>query len=222
MCANAVVFSQPVAKFYSVLPPPRADMDECLAVLFTGPAKPTVADFKRTPLLLRHNAVRNALLWLKLNHVDYADLVISERNLATYSEDSPPVCVIHRPSDGSENAESLSVNDSDGERGTESGPCPFVVHGLTGGELVTMSYEARIHAAVDVLAYGHSSQPDSIYHNPTLYPTLFPWLYPYGLGGFDNELISTHIDRGAHIKQLLMYADRRFQTDERRVVEVTS
>ncbi|KAH9920735.1 hypothetical protein B0H21DRAFT_701925, partial [Amylocystis lapponica] len=138
MCANAVVFSQPVAKFYSALPPARADLDDCLAVLFTGPHKPTVADFQRTPLLLRHFVVRRALHWLKINHIDYADIVISEDNLASYPEDSPPVCVIHRPSDGTENAEAMAVNDSDTERGTESGRCPFVVHGLTGGELISM------------------------------------------------------------------------------------
>ena len=60
-CANAVVFPQPVEKFAAVLPPPRAELDQCLAVLFTGNDAPTENGFKHTPLLLRHNAVLNAL-----------------------------------------------------------------------------------------------------------------------------------------------------------------
>jgi hypothetical protein len=33
------------------------------------------------------------------------------------------------------------------------------------------------------LSIGHSGEPESIWHNPQLYPQMFPWLFPYGLGG---------------------------------------
>jgi len=39
-------------KIYNVLPPPIEEMDEVLAFIYTGPCKPTKADFKRTPLLV--------------------------------------------------------------------------------------------------------------------------------------------------------------------------
>ncbi|KZT03006.1 uncharacterized protein LAESUDRAFT_660460, partial [Laetiporus sulphureus 93-53] len=42
---------------------------------------------------------------------------------------------------------------------------------------------------------------------------MFPWLFPYGLGGVENPLIKTRLDRAIHIRSLLYYADRRFQTD---------
>ncbi|KZT08008.1 uncharacterized protein LAESUDRAFT_650295, partial [Laetiporus sulphureus 93-53] len=42
---------------------------------------------------------------------------------------------------------------------------------------------------------------------------MFPWLFPYGLGAPENPLVKTVIGRAAHIRQLLYYADRRFQTD---------
>src|ERR1700729_3807572 len=49
MHANAISFSNPMPKIYNVLPPPIEEMDEVLAFIYTGPCKPTKADFKRTP-----------------------------------------------------------------------------------------------------------------------------------------------------------------------------
>ncbi|KAI0675205.1 hypothetical protein C8Q78DRAFT_527210, partial [Trametes maxima] len=83
-----------------------------------------------------------------------------------------------------------------------------------------MTYDAKVALAVRhfdsgnaALAYGHDAQPQSIYHNPDLFPGMFPWLYPYGRGGFGNHLCDKKLDRSVHIKLCLMYADRRFQTD---------
>ena len=98
MRANAISFSNPMPKIYKVLPPPIEEMDEVLAFIYTGPCKPTKADFKRTPMLVRRLKVSNALHWLKLNHVDYYDCEISEKNLASYPEDGPPVVVDYYPS----------------------------------------------------------------------------------------------------------------------------
>ena len=44
-------------------------------------------------MLIRRRKVAAALEWLKLNHVDYADLDISYDNLSKYPEDQPPVIV---------------------------------------------------------------------------------------------------------------------------------
>jgi hypothetical protein len=59
MIANAIVFSQPVAKFFHGFPLPHSELTEYLAVLFTGPVAPTEADYKRTlaPLLVRQHRV---------------------------------------------------------------------------------------------------------------------------------------------------------------------
>jgi len=80
MIANAVMFEHPMQKIYTVLPPPIEEMDELLAFIFTGPCQPTEDDFHRIPLLVRRNKVSKALEWLKLNHIDYADLKISYEN----------------------------------------------------------------------------------------------------------------------------------------------
>lgn len=221
MCANAVVFPQPIAKFYDILPPPRDEIDMCLAVLFTGSVAPTGEDYKRTPLLVSHRKVLDALYWLRINHKDYEDIIISEENMSTYPEDSPPVTVLHRPNEGDLGGEMMAVHELDNERGVENGMCPFAVHGLAGSELADMSYEAKVATALDfftsggsAVAYGHVSEPASMYHNPNMFPGMFPWLFPYGLGGIGNSLIKVQLERPRQVKQLLMYGDRRFQTDE--------
>ena len=52
MKANVVAFESPTPKIYTVLPPPRDDIDDVLAILFTSPSKPTQEDFARTLFLL--------------------------------------------------------------------------------------------------------------------------------------------------------------------------
>ncbi|KAI0337780.1 hypothetical protein BDW22DRAFT_1304415, partial [Trametopsis cervina] len=138
MSANAIVFPQPVVAVSRILPPARDEMDLCLAILFTGSAVPTPKDYTRTPLLVRHNKVVAALQWLKLNHIDYGDVELSYENMATYPVDEPPVAVLHRPTDGRLGGEMLAVYESSDDRGVETGPCPFAVHGITGTDFAQM------------------------------------------------------------------------------------
>ena len=216
MTANIVAFESPTPKIYTVLPPPRDDIDDVLAILFTGPSKPTPEDFARTPFLVRRNAVINALNWLKLNHADYANIEISEKNMKEYQEEMPPVSVEYRESLSNKVPEGTSVFDKSEEEGTEQGDCSFTVHGLTGELLQTMTPNALKALALrhlnnngKMLAVGHSNKPQSMWNNPQLYPQMFPWLFPYGVGGIGVSSIS-HKEHKCH---LLMYHDKRFQTD---------
>ena len=142
MTANAISFTNPIPKVYKALPPPIEEMDEVLAFIYTGPCQPTKADFEQTPLLVRHKKVSEALEWLKLNHIDYFDIEISYDNLKAYPEDAPPVLVDYRSSTSNKNPEATAVNDMEEEAGTETGKCPFIVHGLTGEEYSTKSLKA--------------------------------------------------------------------------------
>ena len=216
MTSHVVAFQSPTPKLYQALPPPLEDLDEVLAILFTGPTKPTQKDFERTPLLVRRNAVARALEWLKLNHSDYSDLEISYTNLAQYPEDDPPVSVEYKPSTMNKFPENTSSFDDEAEDGTEHGDCPFVVHGLTGESLDTMTSNrlkaialTHLNKGQKMLAVGHSSKLESIYNNPQYFPQMFPWLFPYGLGGIG----SSDLSEAAHKRFLLMYHDKRFQTD---------
>ena len=49
-------------------------------------------------MLVRHLMVSKAHCLLKLNYIDYYDCEISEKNLASYPEDGPPVVVGYYPS----------------------------------------------------------------------------------------------------------------------------
>ncbi|EIW61748.1 uncharacterized protein TRAVEDRAFT_116284, partial [Trametes versicolor FP-101664 SS1] len=193
MTANAVVYAQPVGKFYTALPPRPDDLAECLTILFVGPCKPLPADLKRTPFIVRRRIVLAALRWLILNHRDYEGVSVSYENLAAYGDEEPPVNVIYRVGDGEIPVESQPGYGGRENEDVKDGECTFAVHGLTESDYVELSRDQRVAAAIKhfdagggALAYGHAAKPSSMYHNPQLYPRLFPWLYPYGLGGFDN------------------------------------
>ncbi|PBK62526.1 hypothetical protein ARMSODRAFT_943118, partial [Armillaria solidipes] len=195
MISHVVAFESPLSKVYSVLPPPRDELDEVLAVMFTGPSTPTEEDMKRTPLL---------------------DVEVSMENLSMYEDGKAPVAVVYKDRNSNKVPEGTSVFDNDEADGTTDGPCPVVVHGLVGEHLDTLPIKTQKTMAArhfkanhGILAVGHAKHPESIYDNPRLYPSMFLWLFPYGLGGVG----STDLSDKAHKKWLLMYHDKRFQTD---------
>ena len=218
---NVILFTKPMQKVYAVLPPPKDELQEVLAVVFFGPTQPTIDDYKRIPLLVRHKKVVDALSWLKLNHNGYQDLFISFENLSQYREDEPPVVVEWRWSaNGTMQPEGLSKHSQDvGEEGVAEGKCPFIIHGLTSDRLSGKTTEQLKSLALNhmkndgsALGIGHAAEPESIFNNPDLYPLAFPWLFPYGLGGVKNEK-QVRVSEAARIKHLLMYYDKRFQLD---------
>jgi hypothetical protein len=222
MKANAIMFENPTPKIYQALPPSLKELDDVLAFIFTGPCKPTPEDMERTPLLVCRCKVSHALEWLKLNHVDYYDLEISYDNLNEYPENGSPVVVAYRHAETNKDPEATSAFDQDNEDGVEDGPCPFVVNGITGEQLEINNPKALIARATKhlmecnggVLAISHDKTPQSIYHNPQLYPMMFPHLFPYGLGGIgstDSHIVK--ISEMMHKRRLLMYHDKRFQCD---------
>jgi hypothetical protein len=194
MKSNAILFRNPTAEIYKVLPPPKDDIDEVIAFIFSGPARPDDETMRRLPLLVRRNKVILALNWLKLNHCDYADVGISENNLRTYKDGEFSFQYFYRATKGDNgdgHPSAVSVHNTEGRLGVEEGDCPFVVHGLTGADLGVMTKSQMVAAAIKhldthgkVLQIGHASEPESIFNNPALYPQIFPWLFPYGRGGF--------------------------------------
>lgn len=89
LSANAIMFSNPTATVWRMLPPSVDELSEVLAVVFMGPVRPAEDDWGRTPMLVRRNRVADALSWLKLNHRDYEDLEVPVDNLESY-----PLCGI--------------------------------------------------------------------------------------------------------------------------------
>ncbi|KIY62696.1 hypothetical protein CYLTODRAFT_361082, partial [Cylindrobasidium torrendii FP15055 ss-10] len=208
--ANCVAYELPIPRVYQVLPPPKADLDDVAAVFFSGPKAPTLQEWKRLPLLVRPSVVMKALNWLRLNNDGYADIDISHENLRTYPTEEPPIGVFYKCTLTDESATvDPAVND---EKHADTEETPFIVHGMIGTQLETMTFEAMKAKAMSwfdkgggVLAIGQEQQPQSMYNNPSLYPLMFPWLFPYGRGGLGS---SSHLNESEHIKWLLMYHDK--------------
>jgi hypothetical protein len=166
--------------------------------------------------LVQRKFVARALEWLKLNHVDYADLTISYEELEKYPEDIPPVSIEYKQAQSNKVPEGTSTFDQTVDDRVNEGECPFVVHGITGEQLSTKTVATLKGVALKhwnnrgaALAVGQSENPQSIYNNPNLYPQIFPWLFPYGFGGIGTTKLSDK----AHKKFLLMYHDKCFQMD---------
>ncbi|KAF8573073.1 hypothetical protein K439DRAFT_1650068 [Ramaria rubella] len=136
MHANAVLFPNPTSKIYQTLPIHSNKLDEVLVFIFTGPTKLTEKELRRTPLLVCSNKVHEALIWLKCNHKDYFDLDISVHNLNSYKDNEIPVTIEYHESHSNKNAQSTSIHDLEIEEWTTEGDCPFVIHGITGDELL--------------------------------------------------------------------------------------
>ncbi|TFK59754.1 hypothetical protein BDN72DRAFT_737520, partial [Pluteus cervinus] len=211
MISHVVAFEVPMSEVYTELPPPIEDLDQILAILFTGPCQPAEEDFRRTPLLVRRKQVIRALEWLKLNHRDYKDIGISHKNMGEYPENMPPVSVTWKDSNTNKIVESISQHDMEEEDGVAKGPCPFVVHGISGETIVTESSDKikaialkHMNSGGKMLAIGHEKNPQTLFENQQLYPQLFPWLFPYGFGGLGIKGISEQV----HKQHLLMYHDK--------------
>ncbi|THV01152.1 hypothetical protein K435DRAFT_556790, partial [Dendrothele bispora CBS 962.96] len=218
MISHVIAFETPVVKVYQTLPPPPEELDEVLAILFTGPCKPTEDDFRKTKKMY------TSLIALKQIALEKGRLNVGEtgkhrsdgENLHKYPENLPPVSVEFKQTNGEGNVppESAIKHDNEVEIGIESGELPFVLHGVTGESLKTMKVEvqrakalAHLQQGGKFLAVGHSEKSTSIYDNPNLYPQIFPWLFPHGFGGIGMANISQFSEK-AHKRFLLNYHDK--------------
>ncbi|THV03429.1 hypothetical protein K435DRAFT_651281, partial [Dendrothele bispora CBS 962.96] len=139
MKANIMCFSNPVEKIYNILPPGRDDLDEMIAFMFTGPLQPTPEQLRDTPLLVRRAVVKRALEWLKLNHKDDQDIIISKENLESYDEESVPLPYEYHYQENNVDPLSLALTESAEDDGSDGGPCPVRVHGITGEDFGNMT-----------------------------------------------------------------------------------
>ncbi|KAJ3748229.1 hypothetical protein EV360DRAFT_57001 [Lentinula raphanica] len=151
LVSNVIAFENPTPQVYDILPPPRKDLDEVHANMFSGTSKPTEDDYRRALLLVRLNIVAGALKWLIYNHIDYTDVTYSPENLAQYPENVPPVAVEFFLKDSNRNAEGVSLHDDLADDGNEGDECVFTVHGIVGDSLKNMTTQQIMgHANEDM------------------------------------------------------------------------
>lgn len=224
---NIMTFRSPTQKIYDALPPPRKDMETVLAYVHMGPSPPDGTSMSRLPVFVRRNKVKEALEWLKQNHIGYKDTDIDEVSLNEYGEDDIPVQVLYKHTDGNSNRDeaATAVYDAEEEEGVESGDCPFAVSGLTDESLddwdnpsaIKIAVLRELHSGQPVLGVGRSQKPVSILNNPEHIASAFPWLFPYGLGVFGSTLgkkRKRELTFATWARHKLMYHDKRFQMDE--------
>ena len=191
MTSHVIAFESPVPKIYSALPLPLNDLNDVLAIMFTGPASLCQDQYKHLlPLLVCRSHIACTLSWLILNSPDYEDVKINCEILEEYLEEVPPVQVIYKESDTNRIVEAKSIFNMHTKKGTDSGDCPFIVHMLT-----RKQHNSKLPNALKVIAMKYWNQGGkvlrvsqspglkSIYDNLGLYPQMFSWLFPYGLGG---------------------------------------
>ena len=221
---NIIAFDSPVPQIYEALPPPLADIQEVFAVLFVRSTPPSEKEKNEPPLYnVRREKVREALDWLKLNHIEYENVFVSHENLKQYPENGSPVTVVMLKAedlDTNKQPESTAVNDTELEEGVEEGPIEPTVHGLTDKDAPIKAWNKLASDALSNLAngeqmmvVGHTDATQSLFKNPSLYSSAFPWLFPYGLGGIDNTNKQIKTSTLLHKRHLLMYHDKRFQLD---------
>ena len=221
MKANTVLYENPMPKIYNALPPQVEELDEILAFIYTGPARPGPEELERMPMLVRRDKVAHALEWLKYNHIDYSDLKISQENLQAYPENGPLVVILYQKTDDAKNPEATSIHNTGHEDGAREGPCPFSVNSLTRDQYTDLMPDAMKAAALKhlksnnlkVLAIGHNNVPELLYNNVQLYPCMFPHLFPYGFGGVGCQKRRLRMGEMHHIRRLLMYHNEQFQLD---------
>ncbi|KAJ7279882.1 hypothetical protein C8J57DRAFT_1014034, partial [Mycena rebaudengoi] len=189
LSANAIVFSNPTVQVYNILPPSSDQLSEVLAFVFLGPTRPTDEEFVRTPMLL--------------NHCEYADLCISKENIDALPEYGMPFGVDWKQT--SEDESTLSPE----QRSVDDGGVD------TEGTKTALKAKTLEHLANDgeTLGFGHSNTPQSFFNNVQLFPQMFPWLFPYGMGGIGHVDHKRRLSDTARKRLLLMYHDKRFQTD---------
>ncbi|TFK31823.1 hypothetical protein BDQ12DRAFT_701429 [Crucibulum laeve] len=180
MTSNAIMFATPTVKVYKILPP-------ILAILFTGSAQPTQDDFNCTPMLVQRN---------KLNHADYSDLEISNKNLESYPLKDVSVLVDYCHITNGINPAAMAMHDDIEDS----------IHGLTGTEYSSLSLQAlkakafqHLESKGKMLGIGHKE--------------IFPWLFPYGFGGIGQQKLQGIVSEEAHKKHLLLYHNKQFQMD---------
>ena len=86
---NSITFPQDTISFVQSLPPSLDDLPEIIKVIFIGSRKPKKQDIKKV-LEVRKQKVVTALNFLKDNHKDYKNILISKQHIDTLPDHDIP------------------------------------------------------------------------------------------------------------------------------------
>jgi hypothetical protein len=234
---NVCILPHDTASFLSVMPPPIATLRDEFCVIIIGSANTEITYdmLRRSPLLVRREKIRAALLWLMHNNPLYSDLdrEATKRSLETYPLEGCPLAVADFLRTNSADNQGSSYTSYSGQANSDYFECEsasdFLLSSTTLVDVddVNLTYKQKKLEALRVLKSGRSSfvkfpsgnAPLPTYKNARMYGWLWPTLFPYGVGMIDNfeARVTTfsgfrEVDAATHVRQLLSIADRRFQT----------
>ena len=220
---HTIYFHQNIQALANVLPPPIEEIIGHVCVLFVGSHKPT-QQFLRTyatPLVVRAERVRAALLWLKTHNYLYRDIMIDHTLLNSIALENGLTYPVEHVESSLFDTDTTSgyTRQDESEATATDGDGNIIFQNLMVSDLEGSPSSHEMKAAAlrhlrqgkPFLQMGHVSSPERDYNNPTLFPSIYPTLYPYGFGGFEDPARSHAISFQLHLRHLLQLADRRFQ-----------
>ena len=225
MWGHIVIYPQQPDALLNVLPPSVQDVCTPICVVFIGSQRPTQSWLRQhaTPLIVRQERIRSALLWLKANNELYRNVILDEHSLDAFPiNDVLPVHieVVNEADAGAVLTSRYDVPqtlfaDHESETHNETIFDSVVVTGLaTDATVNQMRAAAMMHMKTKgggFLQIPHSNKPANEFYNPDLLPLTYPTLFPYGLGGFENLQCSASLSFKRQVKHFFSLADRRFQ-----------
>ncbi|CAF2866381.1 unnamed protein product [Rotaria sp. Silwood2] len=231
---NCITFLQNVPNIVNSLPLKLDDLCDTLKVIFVGARPPERIHLKKV-LTVRKKKIIQALHWLKKYNVLYQNVNINLENIAQLPEDDVPECIMSTLEQklGDEDIQSERtgyVPDpfSDPTEHTTADTIPISNSGVldVNGSSVSSDEIANylLHKikndgtkeqmdTENVYLIPHSSKPVNEYFNPKLLVGLYPTLFCYGRGAPEDQSRPVKVNLREHIRYLLSYNDRRFETN---------
>ncbi|CAF1520062.1 unnamed protein product, partial [Adineta steineri] len=231
---NCITFLQNTPNIVNSLPLKMADLCDTLKVIFIGARPPERLQLKRI-LTVRKKKIVEALGWLKKYNILYKNVDINLDNIAELPENDIPEPIITTmeqilndkevPSeragyipDPLSNSTELNISnvipinnsavlDVNGSSISSEEINNYLLKKIkNGGTNDEMNVE-------NIYLIPHSSKPVNEYFNPKLLAGLYPTLFCYGLGAPEDQSRPLTINLREHIRYLLSYDDRRFETN---------
>ncbi|CAF2184594.1 unnamed protein product, partial [Rotaria magnacalcarata] len=230
---NCITFLQSLPNIVNSLPLKLDDLCDTLKVIFVGAHRPERVHLKKV-LTVRKKKVTQALHWLKQNNILYQNIEINLHNINQLPEDDvpeaimltmeqkigdeeiPPERVGYAPDPlddptESRNSDTIPISNSgvldvNGSTVTSDEIKNYVLRKIKNDKATEqMDIES-------IYVIPHSSKPVNEYFNPKLLIGLYPTLFCYGYVSPEDKSRPVEIKLREHIRYLLSYDDRRFET----------
>ncbi|CAF1039182.1 unnamed protein product [Adineta steineri] len=231
---NCITFLQNVPNIVDSLPLALDNLCDTLKVIFIGARPPDRIQLRKV-LTVRKKKIIEALRWLKKHNILYQKVNINLQNINQLPEDDVPECIMSTleqkvgdkeiPSERAGYvpdplSNPIDFTATDSIPISNSGVLDINGTSVSSEEISTCVLNRIKNNGRDdeintenVYLIPHSSRPVNEYFNPKLLAGLYPTLFCYGLGAPEDQSRPVIVNLREHIRYLLSYNDRRFETN---------